>query len=165
MTPRRFRVILDTCDIVRPEIVQEVWPEMEIPAHSIFDQRHLCKHYPLTDTGTIRHSSKCARKVKRYRTPAPTEPCSICNGTGSVEDGYGTLFIRIKPCERCHGSGEQMKFIDLIPKPKKPAKPKVYPYRRIQEHKSQGDPCALCNQLAAEHRPDRARMKKEREGK
>jgi len=163
MTLYRYRAILDTCDIVLTEVKQEVWPEIEAPVHSIFDKRNLCKHYPLTVTGTIQHTSKRIKKIVYHRTPAPTEPCSICKGEGQLCIQINLEMVGFIPCKRCNGTGEQFKFLE--PPMPKPKKPKVYPYRRIQEHKSQGDLCALCGQLAAEHRPDRARMKKEREGK
>jgi hypothetical protein len=157
--PRRFRVILDTCDIVPTVTEREKWPESVAPSHSIFDQRHLSEHRTLDIKGRIRKPKESEpKKQVQHRVPAPTEPCSICNGSGRVGELHGNMIVGVNICGRCKGTGEQMKFTE--PKPKKT---KVYPYRRIQEHKSQGDPCALCNQSAAEHRPDRARMKKERE--
>lgn len=163
--PRRFRVILDTCDIVRKSPEPEVWPEAKAPEHSIFDRRNLSVHKPLDANGRImkpRTSKPASSKPVKHRTPAPTEPCEVCNGSGRIEKGTGTLIVCSISCERCGGTGEQMKFVEK-PKPVKP--PKVYAYRRYQQHMSHGDPCTLCGQMAAEHRPNREKVKKEREGK
>jgi hypothetical protein len=168
--PRRFRVILDTCDIVRSEPKREVWPESEAPSHSIFDQRHLSKHHSLTRDGRIRNPSKTSKdKSRNIRTPVATEPCDVCHGEGQIYVQVSPETVAIRPCKRCGRSGEQMKFpetkITCTKERHTPKPPKTYSYRRLQEHMSHGDPCTLCGQSAAEHRPNREAVKKEREGK
>lgn len=173
---RHFRVILDTCDIVNSPTEREEWPESKAPQHSIFDQRRLSTHKPLDANGRIkkpRVRAAVPAKPVKHRTPAPTESCSVCNGCGYVEKLIGELIVCSIQCKRCGGTGEQFKFITIPPKPAKPPKPpkpkptkpsKVYSYRTLQQHMSHGDPCTLCNQSAAEHRPNRHVVKKEREG-
>lgn len=175
-SPRRFRVILDTCDIVRSEPKREVWPESEVPKHSIFDQRHLSIHRSLDVNGRVRKPltrQPVPKKVRKHHIPAPTEPCEVCKGKGIVVKGMDTLLVRFSSCARCNGTGEQFKFVvnatkervkkAAVPKPLKP--PKQYSFRYRQSHKSHGDLCTLCGQRADEHRSNREAVKKEREGK
>jgi len=162
--PRRFRVIQDTCDIVRSEPTREVWSESEVPKHSIFDQRHLSKHLSLTQEDRIRKPSEPKKEeARKHRTLAEVEACVECKGMGQIFIQISPEIIAIRPCKACSSTGMQKK---PVSKPsKKLESQKIYSYRRFQQHRSQGDPCTLCGQLEAEHRPDRARMKKEREGK
>jgi hypothetical protein len=132
--PRRFRVILDTCDLVPEAVVRDTWPEVEVPKYSIFDCRGLAKHRSLTKNGRVRKPNE-VRAPKVAKTKVARAP--------------------------------RISVMKETPKKEKPVRPekvkKVYPYRRIQEHRSQGDPCVLCNQSAAEHRPNRYELKKARE--
>ncbi len=161
--PRRFRVILNTCDIVRSEPKREVWPESEAPSHSIFDQRHLSNHQPLTLDGRIRQPSKpTEKKVRKHRVLPEVEPCVDCNGRGQTFIQISPEMVAIRPCKTCGSTGMQEKTTKSV---KTPKSPKTYPYRRYQQHMSHGDPCTLCGQSAAEHRPNREAVKKEREGK
>lgn len=162
--PRRFRVIQDTCDIIRSEPKREVWPESEAPKHSVFDRRQLSNHLPLTQEGHIRKpSGPKIERVQKHRTLSSGEPCIDCNGRGQTFIQISPEIVAIRPCKTCGSTGMQKKSTSKSSKTPKPSK--TYAYRRYQQHMSHGDPCTLCGQSAAEHRPNREAVKKEREGK